>query len=154
MAIMLNNNGHWHDVWLAAINAHMPDRTVYVYPDIPDPDVIEYALVWHHPAGELKRYKNLKAVMSLGSGVDHLDADDNLPDVPVFRLIDPAMADDMALYVLYWTIHFQRLFGTYRQQQTQACWQRYPTPLAPDTHVTVLGMGAIGSHIAKKLASN
>jgi len=154
MAILLNNDGHWHDQWRAAIEKHMPGRTVIEYPDVPDPAVIDYALIWKHPAGDLETYPNLKAVFSLGSGVDYIDAYPSLPDAPIFRLIDINMADDMALYTLYWTIHFQRLFGSYQNQQAQALWQRYPTPLAPQVKVSMLGLGAIGSHIAKALASN
>lgn len=154
MAILLNNDGHWHDAWRAAIRAHMPGRRVIDYPDVPDRAAIEYALVWKHPAGDLERYPNLKAVFSLGSGVDYIDAFPALPDAPIFRLIDTNMADDMALYTLYWTIHFQRLFGTYAAQQKKARWARYPTPLAPDFKVSMLGLGAIGSHIAKALARN
>lgn len=154
MAILLNNDGHWHDKWQAALAKHMPNRTVHEFPDIPEPDTIDYALIWKHPDGDLKRYSNLKAVFSLGSGVDHLDANKNLPDVPIFRLIDINMADDMALYTLYWTIHFQRQLGRYAAQQNRAHWQRYPTPLAPDYKICVLGLGAIGSHIAQVLAKN
>lgn len=154
MAILLNNDGHWHDQWRAAIEKHMPGRKVIEYPDIPDLEDIEYALVWKHPAGELEKYPNLKAVFSLGSGVDYIDALPTLPEAPIFRLIDTNMADDMALYTLYWTIHFQRLFGTYQAQQKEARWARYSTPLAPEYKVLVLGLGAIGSHIAEILARN
>ncbi len=154
MAILLNNNGHWHDKWRAAIKKHMPGRKIIEYPDITDPDLIEYALLWNHPAGDLDRYTNLKVIFSLGSGVDYLDAYPSLPDAPIFRLIDTNMADDMALYTLYWVIHFQRLFGTYCAQQKKAIWARYPTPLAPQFKVSMLGLGAIGSHIALALAKN
>lgn len=154
MAILLNNDGFWHEQWLAAIHKHMPGRTVVEYPDVTALDDIDYAFVWKHPAGDLEKYPNLKAVFSLGSGVDYLDAFPVLPDAPIFRLIDINMAEDMALYTLYWTIHFQRLFGTYQAQQNQAHWTRYPTPLAPDYKVSVLGLGAIGSHIALALSRN
>ena len=154
MAILLNNDGHWHDQWRAAIKTHMPGRRIIEFPDIPDLDEIEYALVWKHPPGDLERYPNLKAVFSLGSGVDYIDAFTSLPDAPIFRLIDINMADDMALYTLYWVIHFQRQMATYAAQQKQAHWARYPTPLAPEYKVTVLGQGAIGGHIAKVLAQN
>lgn len=154
MAILLNNDGHWHDRWSAAIKNHMPDQEVVEYPHITDVAAIEYALVWKHPANDLENYPNLKAVFSLGSGVDYLNAFPTLPKVPIFRLIDINMAEDMALYTLYWTIHFQRLFGVYRAQQKQADWRRYPTPLAPEYRVSILGLGAIGSHIAKTLARN
>ncbi len=154
MAILLNNDGFWHDQWLTAIHKYLPGRDVHEYPRISDPAAIEYALVWKHPAGDLETYPNLKAVFSLGSGVDYIDAYSTLPKAPIFRLIDPAMAEDMALYTLYWTIHFQRLFKVYRSQQKESHWHRYPTPLAPDFHIGLLGMGAIGSHIAKVLAKN
>ena len=154
MAILLNNDGHWHDKWRFAIERYIPGHKVVEYPDVSDAAAIKYALVWKHPAGDLERYPNLKAVFSLGSGVDYLDAFPALPDAPIFRLIDPAMADDMALYTLYWVIHFQRLFGTYAKQQDKAHWARYPTPLAPEFKVCVLGQGAIGSHISKALAQN
>ena len=154
MTILLNNDGYGHDRWLAALERHLPDREVSEFPNITDKNTIEYALVWKHPHGELKTYLNLKAVFSLGSGVDHLDKDNTLPDVPVFRLIDKTMADDMALYTLYWVIHFQRQFGVYRTQQDVSMWTRYPTPVAPDFNVSLLGQGAIGGHIARALARN
>ncbi|WP_026941073.1 2-hydroxyacid dehydrogenase [Hellea balneolensis] len=154
MTILLNNDGHWHARWRAAIETHMPGRAVVEFPDITNRASIDYALIWKHPPGDLEKYPNLKAVFSLGSGVDYLDAFPTLPEAPIFRLIDTNMAEDMALYTLYWTIHFQRLFGTYQTQQKQAKWARYPTPLAPDFKVSILGLGAIGSHIAKALARN
>ena len=132
----------------------MPGNEVIDYQSVTDKDKIDYALVWKHPAGDLESYPNLKAVFSLGSGVDYLDAFPTLPQAPIFRLIDTHMADDMALYTLYWIVHFQRLFSTYNAQQEQTHWARYPTPLAPDYNVTLLGLGAIGSHIAKMLSRN
>ena len=87
MAILLNNDGFWHDQWRAAIEKYMPNREIIEYPDVISPEAIDYALVWKHPHGDLLNYPNLKAVFSLGSGVDHLDGDQNLPDVPIFRLI-------------------------------------------------------------------
>jgi len=154
VGILLNNDGHWHDRWREAIEKHMPNREVIEYPNIPDYSVIDYALIWKHPAGDLEKYPNLKAVFSLGSGVDYIDAYSTLPDAPIFRLIDTNMADDMALYTLYWVIHFQRMFGIYQTQQKQTHWARYPTPLAPEYKVSILGLGAIGSHIAKALSRN
>ncbi len=154
MTILLNNDGHWHDQWRRAIERYIPGRSVIEYPDVIDPAVIEYALIWKHPPGDLERYPNLRAVFSLGSGVDYIDAYPTLPDAPIYRLIDINMADDMALYTLYWVIHFQRQLGLYAHQQSQAEWRRYVTPLAPDYKVCVLGQGAIGGHIGQVLSRN
>ncbi len=154
MTILLNNDGHWHEKYLAALAKYLPDRKVVEFGSDFDLAEIEYALIWKHPDGDLLNYPNLKAVFSLGSGTDYLDAHKSLPDAPIFRLIDPNMADDMALYTLYWVVHFQRGMEILLRQQTQKNWQRYPTQLAPDYKVCMLGQGAIGSHIAKVLAQN
>ncbi len=154
MTILLNNDGYWHDKYRAALAKHLPERKVVEFDDDYDKADIEYALVWKHPDGDLPLYPNLKAVFSLGSGTDYLDAHKALPTAPIFRLIDPNMADDMALYTLYWIIHFQRQIEVLRQQQRKAIWQRYPTPLAHEVKVCVLGQGAIGGHIANVLSRN
>jgi len=154
MTILLNNDGHWHEKYLAALAKYLPGRKAEGFPDISNPEDIEYALIWKHPDGDLLNYPNLKAVFSLGSGTDYLDAHKALPEAPIFRLIDPNMADDMALYTLYWVIHIQRGMEILRTQQKQQQWQRYATPLADGVNVCVLGQGAIGGHIAKVLSKN
>jgi len=38
--------------------------------------------------GLFARFAHLKVIFSLGAGVDHLVADQRLPDVPVVRIVD------------------------------------------------------------------
>ena len=154
MTILLNNDGHWHDKYLAALAHYLPDRKAVEFGADCDPSEIDYAIIWKHPDGDLLNYPNLKAVFSLGSGTDYLDAYNAFPDVPVFRMIDPNMAEDMALYTLYWVIHFQRGMDVLRGQQKEGLWKRYVTPLAHEVKVCVLGQGAIGGHIAQVLSRN
>lgn len=154
MSILLNNDGHWHEKYLAAASKYLPGHVVEEFGKVSNPEEIEYALIWKHPDGDLLNYPNLKAVFSLGSGTDYLDAHGSLPKAPIFRLIDPNMANDMALYTLYWIIHFQRGMEKMREQQARSQWRRYPTPLAQELQVCVLGQGAIGGHIARTLSKN
>src|SRR5213075_1205101 len=52
-------------------------------------DDIEIALAWKPKPGLLASLKNLKLIVSLGMGVDHLLADDKLPTgVPIVRIMD------------------------------------------------------------------
>ena len=152
--ILVNDDGRRAAEWIAALEVNLPGRQFIDFHDLEDPTKIDYAVVWNHPKGDLRRYPNLKAVLSMGAGTEHFDQDPNLPEAPIFRLVDGVMAEDMALYVLYWTIHFQRGLETYRKQQTSKHWQRYQAKVAADFHVTILGLGAIGQHIASKLAGN
>ena len=152
MSVMVNNVGGDNAEWKHALSALLPELSVYAYPEIPDKSQIKYAAVWYHPHNDLLQYPNLKAVLVLGAGTDHIDQAPALPDVPIVRLIDPAVGTDMSQYVLYWTMHFQRGYETYRKQQLEKVWQRYEYPLAKRFTVTVLGAGLIGSFIAQQIA--
>ena len=43
-----------------------------MWPDLPDPAAIRYAMAWGPPEGLLASLPNLKAIFSLGAGVDHI----------------------------------------------------------------------------------
>ena len=87
---------------------------------------------------------NLEAICMMGAGFDHLELD-ALPDVPIVRLVDPAMANDIALYVLSWAVHFQREFDRFSAHQTAATWRDNVAPVFQrDYTVGVFGSGAIG----------
>ncbi len=154
MAIMVNNQADDSVIWQRALQTCVPDLPVYVSPDVPDYAAIKYAAVWHHPHDDLLLYENLKAVLLLGAGTDHIDQALELPDVPIVRLIDPAVGTDMSQYVLYWVMHFQRGYETYRDQQKAEHWQRYEYPLASEYQVTILGAGLIAGFIAERVAIN
>ena len=154
MSILLNNSGSDNAPWADALKSYLPNKEIHLFPNIPSPDAIEYAIVWHHPHGDLLNYPNLKAVLVLGAGMDHIDAEPELPDCPIVRLVDPAVGDDMAQYSLYWAMHFQRRYEDYRRQAKSKQWERFEVPVSKDYRVSVLGLGPIGSFIAKSFAKN
>lgn len=154
MAILVNNHGNDTAEWQHALQTELPSMPVYAFGEVPNPDNVKYAAVWHHPHEDLLQYKNLKAVLILGAGTDHIDQAPRLPDVPIVRLIDPAVGTDMSQYVLYWIMHFQRGYEVYRTQQHRKHWQRYEYPLASTFKVTVLGAGVIATFIAERIALN
>src|SRR6478736_1139355 len=65
-------------------------------------DDIEIALAWKPTPGLLASFKNLKMIVSLGMGVDHLLADDKLPNVAITRIMDDGLVGQMSEYALYW----------------------------------------------------
>lgn len=151
MAILLNNSGSSNSQWQAALAELLPDMPVYTYPDVPDPDLIQYALVWNHPQGDLQQYKNLRCILSLAAGMEHLMNDPDLPDVPMVSLGDPAMSRDMANYALYWVMDIHRDYDYYRDQQSQQSWKRIDTQMTSDFNVLVLGLGRIATLVTKTI---
>jgi glyoxylate/hydroxypyruvate reductase A len=154
MAILVNNHRGETRPWVDALAACLPEFELHSYPAIPSNADIEYAVVWHHPHGDLMNYPNLKAILILGAGMDHIDKELELPDVPIVRLLDPAVGDEMSQYVLYWVMHFQRGYERYRQQANAKQWRRFKTPLAREYRVSVLGAGEIGRYVSERLALN
>lgn len=154
MSIFVNNVGGENASWVNYLASALPDQSVYHYDDLPSREEINYAVVWNHPHGDLGRFPNLKAVLILGTGTDHIDQDQGLPRVPLVRLLDPDVGNDMAHYVLYWVMHFHRRYELYRNQAPERSWARHEMPRSRDYRVTVLGLGRIGSYIAEQLANN
>lgn len=158
MSILLNNQGYDNNTWYQALTELLPEEHVYVYNRVPSideiADEIEYAVIWNHPPGDLQRYPNLKGILLLGAGTEHIDQDTNVPDLPIVRLIDPEVLQDMALYTLYWVMNLHRRYDIYRQQQQDSTWLRHDICMPSDYSITVLGLGAVGKTVASRLRSN
>jgi glyoxylate/hydroxypyruvate reductase A len=142
------------DQWLAALRAALPKDEFRIWPDVGDPDEIDFAMVWRIPPGALAGFPNLLAISSLGAGVDALIADPALPrNIPIARLVDPLMADRMAEYVCATVLHHHLGLDRYDGQQAEKYWQRHPTTDARDRTVALLGLGQMGQRCAQRLGA-
>jgi glyoxylate/hydroxypyruvate reductase A len=110
---------------------------------------IEVALAWDPPAGVLASLPNLKMIVSLGMGVDHLLKHKDLPKgVPITRIHDASLIDQMAEYALLASLRILRLADEYDTLQKQAKWKRLELREAFDLRIGVMGLGAIGARVA------
>lgn len=141
------------EVWRRLLQQHLPDEAVRVYPDeLTDPGEIDYALVWKPPRGMLKGLPYLKAIFSLGAGVDHLATDPELPtDVPVVRLVDPGLTERMTEFVTLTVLRHHRRLREYEELQRAHTWEELDVPLARDRRVGILGLGELGADAARML---
>jgi len=140
----------WHD----AIRAALPDLDFRVAPDLGNPAEIDCTLVWKPPKGWHRQFPNLRAILSLGAGVDALLEDPDLPQgVPITRMVDAGMGRQMAEYAAYGVMHFHRRMDDYARLQREGRWQ----PLAPvavrDFPVGILGLGVLGRQAAELLVA-
>jgi glyoxylate/hydroxypyruvate reductase len=142
------------DQWLAALRAALPDDEIRVWPNVGEPEEIDFAFVWQIPHGVLATFPNLLAISSLGAGVDALLADPDLPrTIPITRLVDPLMAGRMAEYVAATVLHYHLGLDAYGEQQAREHWQRHPAADARDRTVALLGLGQMGQRCAQYLAA-
>ena len=114
---------------------------------------VRLAVAWHPPDDAFERYPNLRAVCSIGAGVDNIVACPSLPpEAFVVRVADPAQAQMMSGFVAWHVIGHQRQFGHFRAQQHNKIWQRIEQRSATCVPVGVLGHGVIGQRVAADLA--
>ena len=140
--------------WRAALAEHLGDLDFRVWPDdAGDSADVEFALVWAHKEGALKRYPNLRAIFSLGAGVEHILGDRDLPaGVPIVRLVDTQLTRDMTEYVLAWVLYYHRDHHRYRALQAARRWRPLAPVSAADRSVGILGLGELGRAAASALA--
>jgi len=142
------------DTWREALARRLPDAEI-VTSDDPGDAPADYLAVWKPPASLFEGQTRLKGIINLGAGVDALLANPGLPrDVPVVKLRDAGMAPLMADYVRFGVVYFQRDFDRYFAQQGHATWHEQPLTDKADWPVGVLGLGAIGAHVARVLADD
>lgn len=141
------------DKWKSVMVDRLPDANIVTLDDNYDPETIDYALFWKQPQGLIKTLPNLKAIFSLGAGVDHVVSSPSLPrELPVIRLEDAGMADQMVQYHLYAALHFMRDFDIYAAQQAKADWTQHDVARISRCRVGVMGLGALGSAVASALS--
>ena len=69
----------------------------------------EIALLWKAPLKRLNELKNLKGLISLGQGVDHILSDNSIPNnVHVIRIVDPYMAKSMSHWIILSVLNYIR----------------------------------------------
>jgi glyoxylate/hydroxypyruvate reductase A len=139
--------------WREELRARLPELEVRIWPEIGDPGEIEFALVWRAPPGELARYPNLKAILSLGAGIEWLVADPTLPDVPIARMVDPSLSRTMSEYVLLAALRHHREFDRFEREQRARRWAYSFPPQAADRPVGIMGLGELGSRVAGLLVA-
>src|SRR6201993_5135839 len=124
MALLFRSSVDSEARWKPQLAHLMPGLEVRIWPEVGDPADIDYALVWRPEPGLLASLPNLKLILSLGAGVDHILCDPELPaDVPLVRLVDPYMTEAMSEYVVLQVLRLHRRDLDYRTQQEAQIWR-------------------------------
>ena len=107
------------------------------------------------PPGFLKTLPNLKAIFSLGAGVDGFLRDPELPrHLPLVRFVDPTLMHEMAQYVVMHVLIAHRGQRFFDAAQRESQWrQRMLARPSRDTRIGILGLGDIGGTIAERPAA-
>jgi glyoxylate/hydroxypyruvate reductase A len=158
MAVLLATNFDAAELaaWWPALQHALPrERLLRDRSELAAGESIDIALVANPPRAALADLPGLRLIQSLWAGVDKLLADRSVPaDVPLARMVDPAMNEAMAETALWAVLSVQREFFAYACQQREPVWRQLPQRRADETTVAVLGLGQMGRTCALRLAGN
>jgi glyoxylate/hydroxypyruvate reductase A len=129
-----------------------PERPVHIWPDPADPSAIGYALVWKPPRGLLATLPHLTAIFSLGAGVDHFIFQEDLPNVPIVRVVSPDLTQRMTEWVTLQVLMHHRRQRIYDRYQAERRWQELRQPAAAEVRVGIMGLGRLGRDAAEVLS--
>jgi glyoxylate/hydroxypyruvate reductase A len=138
--------------WVPELHRHMPDLEIEVWPEVKDLSSVDAILVWIPPEGGLARFPNLKAIQSLGAGVNQLDLKSLPRGVPVARLVDPGLTETMRDYCVWAVMRHYRGLDAHAANQPLKTWVYYLPPPKSAISVGVMGLGELGAEVARAVA--
>lgn len=137
--------------WADKLRAELAPYPVVRRGDAFDPSDVRYIFVWKPKADAFDGLDGLKAVLSLGAGVDALMKHPSLPDAPIVRFVDDDLSQRMSDYVVAHVTMHHRLYTRFRADQKAKRWSQLYPPAASETTVGIMGMGVLGQDAAKRL---
>jgi glyoxylate/hydroxypyruvate reductase A len=136
--------------WLADLRAALPQAEVKRWS--PGDPPADYAVVWAPSQQFFDDQSQLKAIFSMGAGVDALLKLRLPPQAVLVRLDDAGMAVQMAEYVSHAVIRHFREFDITASDMQRGHWAQRPIRRHADYPVGVLGLGVLGARVASMLA--
>jgi glyoxylate/hydroxypyruvate reductase A len=119
-----------------------------------DPADIAYIFVWKPKPEAFEGLTNLKAILSLGAGVDALLRHPGLPgEVPIVRFVDEDLTQRMSDYVVAHVTMHHRLYTRFRADQKARRWSQLYPPAAGETRVGIMGLGVLGEDAVRRLGA-
>jgi glyoxylate/hydroxypyruvate reductase A len=137
--------------WADKLRAELAPYPVVRRGDAFDAADVRYIFVWKPKPEAFDGLTGLKAVLSLGAGVDALLRHPRLPDAPIVRFVDDDLSQRMSDYVVAHVTMHHRLYTRFRADQKARRWTQLYPPAASETTVGIMGMGVLGQDAARRL---
>lgn len=153
MRILLHRGDGVTQPWIEGFARALPQAEVVVWREGADIAPCDYAVLFAPPPAMVRDLQAVKAIFLTGAGADAiLKVASQLPPVPIVRLGDAGMADQMAEYAAYAVLRYFRRFDDYEAQARDRVWKQLPQFERSDFTVGLLGTGVLGKRVLEALA--
>jgi glyoxylate/hydroxypyruvate reductase len=153
-AIAIHVEGEDPAPWLQAFRAAFPHWRVLQSDEIDARAIsqVAMAVVWAPPRGFLGQFPNLRQIVSIGAGTDHLNSDPSRPlNVPVLTRQEPTSTRTMAEFVLMQVLMHHRRIGESLVDRAARRWAPEPRGPVAGCKISLLGFGPMAQATADLL---
>ena len=153
MAILILEDTDEALSWKAALATYLPEVEIRVALNEGNPADIEVVVLWDK-FDVLPTLVNLKMVVVLGAGIDHMfELGVTIPkNVQVCRLVDPSLTSQMIEWVTLAVLVHNRSWDEYRSLQREKSYMELAVPLPSERLIGILGLGMLGKEVAVTLS--
>ncbi len=143
------------EIWKKSLLEKDSNLDVEIWPKVENKERVTFAVCWNHPENVLSNYPNLKAVSSLGAGVNHLLSDQSLSSkIQLSRVVTPSLKNQIAEYILNAVLNYRNHTSRYVDQKRKGYWSPHSAVSRNDCTVGVMGLGEMGTTTAQLLTLN
>lgn len=153
MSVVLLFNQKPTEEWQRNLQELLPETKVEIYPTISNPNEVEFIATWKPHENYIAEFPNLKAVQSVGAGIDHLLHTKIPESIKVTRIVDPALKQEMFEHVLACVMTSMKNLLTYYKDQLNKEWIPENYQSIHETTITILGLGEIGKLVAEQFVN-
>ncbi|RBO82191.1 2-hydroxyacid dehydrogenase [Marinomonas aquiplantarum] len=151
LILLISNDDEFNQGLIHYAQQHRQD-TEWILPNDQQAASAEVAACWFPDNNTLSQFPNLKCLLAVSAGVDHLGSALLTSGLPICRIVNEEQQRGMFEFVLWGVLNAHRHFDRAHMNHAECHWQRYPQQAAPAIRVSILGLGVLGKYVAQSLA--
>ncbi len=140
--------------WKQILRSKLQNEKIEIYPNITNFDSVTFLVCWKPEENLLRKFSNLKAIQSLGAGVDHILDHHIVPShIQVSKVVDNNLSHDMWEHAMSIILSDMKNLSIHAKNQASKTWKYKKYKRIKDVSIGILGMGIIGKYVAMKFAN-
>lgn len=139
--------------WEQVLKSNLQNETIEIYPDISNLESVTFLVCWKPEENLLSKFPNLKAIQSLGAGVDHILDHHVVPShIKVSKVVDDNLTHDMWEHTMSIILSDMKNLPIHAKNKMSKTWSPKRYKRIKDVSIGILGLGTIGKYVASQFA--